>query len=149
MSTLLDRLRAKMGPPIDLGYRTPCRLWLGAISRSGRRKTCYPIIKSSTASAGAPLRVNRLLLILRDGPTDCPRDPGEPFEDWLRRVNHTQRHMDAAHLCDRSMCCEETHLEWQDHPTNVRDQAQRRQESPTHDKSHIETISRSGTFAPP
>ena len=109
--TLLDRLDAKIGPPVDLGYTTPCRLWKGAGSRSGFRNVCYPHIRHD--GDGRHWRVNRLLLILRTAPKDCPQLEWETFSEWLERANYFYRAFDAAHVCQTSMCCEPEHLEWQ------------------------------------
>lgn len=103
-----------------------CWLWTGCVSRSGRREVDYGCIREGGRGSRL-LRANRLALLLKTAPVDCPRDPDESFVDWLRRANRWRDHLEAAHTCDVSLCCNPKHLEWQTHAENVTAQRVRRQ----------------------
>lgn len=109
------------------GARDDCWSWQGAHSKSGQRKVYYPVIVIPRGAKGGPgrlWRVSRLLLVLRDGGTECPQNPGESVFDWLERLRRyfLSLDMDAAHQCDNSMCCNPAHLEWEDHAENLKRQ---------------------------
>jgi hypothetical protein len=116
-----DRFEEK----IQKGSSDTCWPWLAGKSRSGWREVDYPHLR--LGGKGTPMiRVNRLLLILKHGPTDCPILPGEAFATWILRVNNHFRAFDASHTCDNSGCCNPDHLAWQAHGQNIADQVARR-----------------------
>lgn len=86
---------------------------------SGRREVNYGSIKEGGAGSRV-WRANRLSLLLKTAPIDCPRDDGEDVVAWLRRANRAVDHLEASHLCDVSMCCNPQHLEWLTHTENVK-----------------------------
>src|SRR5436190_20485541 len=102
---LLARINAKR---ITHDDPSACRLWIGGTSLSGRRNVRYPIIRVFSGPGRARrdggrrpmMRVTRLLLILKHGPTDCPRDDVESFENWLARCIRHYAEWEAAHTCD-------------------------------------------------
>lgn len=112
---LVTRFRSK----VQRRGADDCWLWIGGVSRSGRREVDYGTIREG--ARGTRLwRANRLALLLHTAPTDCPRDDGEDVVTWLRRANRAVRHLEASHSCDVSMCCNPRHLEWLTHADNVR-----------------------------
>lgn len=120
--TLEERFWSK----VDKRGPDDCWPWTAGASRSGRREVYYGSL-SEGAFRGRTWRANRLALILKTAPVDCPRDPDESFVDWVRRANRVYADMEAAHTCDFSLCCNGAHLEWQDHGTNVSAQRRRRE----------------------
>jgi hypothetical protein len=127
--SLLERLEAKLRPA-DAGG---CRRWVGAKSYNVRHQKPYGVLRYSPRPGVTPMRVNRMVLLLTLGPEDCPRDDGEPIDEWLRRANRYYGHLEASHTCDDTLCGEPTHLEWRDHLDNVREQRYRQLQ---HGKPH-------------
>jgi hypothetical protein len=119
--SFFDRLETK----IQKGEPNTCWKWLGAFSWSGYRGVCYPSFRIGGRKYRA-FRVNRLLLILKQGSVDVPMLEGEVFEDWILRVNAQYRRFDAAHTCDNAGCCNDQHLVWQEHGENIAEQVRRR-----------------------
>lgn len=120
-ASLLVRLWQRVGPRNDNG----CRLWTGARSTGGRRNVPYGCVRGGRR--GTKLwRAHRLMLIFMTGHEDVRHDPTESPDDWLKRADDYYRHYDAAHTCDVSLCCEPSHLEWQDHAENIDAQKRRR-----------------------
>lgn len=70
--------------------------------------------------------MNRLVLILKTAPQDCPIADDEALVAWIARANRFYAGQDASHGCDNSQCCNPEHLSWQAHTDNVHEQAQRR-----------------------
>lgn len=132
----LLRYHAKIRP-VYLTNGTPdysaCWEWIGAKSRSRSRKgkgqIYYGHIKVTTLRC---VRVNRLALILDRGEVDAPRDPDEPIEQWIFRCLRYYRSLDleAAHICDHSLCPNPTHLQWESHLDNITNQKRRQQPGP-------------------
>lgn len=115
--SLLDRLWRK----VDRRGPDECWLWTAGSSRSGRREVNYGEIREGGLGSRM-LRANRLVLLLKTAPTDVPRDADESLVDWLRRANRWYAHLDAAHMCDVSLCCNPEHLKWKTHADNISDQ---------------------------
>lgn len=121
MTSLVERFHAK----VSVGHASECWPWTAGVSRSGRREVDYGCIRHG-AKGSRMWRANRLALMFHTGPIDVPRDDGESFDDWIRRVARFYRGLDAAHQCDNSMCCNPHHLRWEEHADNVRNQKARR-----------------------
>lgn len=122
MSTLLARVESKVAK----AHHEACWPWTAGKSRSGWREVDYPAVYLNDGVKKRMFRVNRLILILKHAPTDCPQLESEGLEAWIIRANEHYRHFDASHLCDSSTCCNDAHLEWQSHGDNVRGQKARR-----------------------
>lgn len=120
VSSLEARLWAKVAQPNERG----CRLWTAGRSRGGYREVDYGELRIGKRVR----RAHRIVLMLKTAPIEVPRDDDETFEEWFRRVDRWYRDLgyEASHTCDVSLCCTPDHLEWQDHGTNVKQQAERR-----------------------
>jgi hypothetical protein len=82
------------------------------------------------------IRVNRLLLILRDGPLDVPPEEGETFPRWLRRANRFYKFRQSAHSCDNCECVNLGHLEWKTQAENLQEQADRKRAGESREEGH-------------
>lgn len=118
--SLVERFWAK----VDVRGAGECWPWKAGSSRSGRREVNYGNVKEGPKGSRC-WRANRLALLLKTAPAECPRDDDEPLIDWLRRANRAFAHMDASHTCDVSLCCNPEHLEWKSHAENIAEQKER------------------------
>lgn len=105
-----------------------CWPFRGAHSRSGRRKTRYPIIREA-GQGSHRWRVGRLLLVLAHGLIEVPPVEGEVFLVWLARARRYYHDLDleASHECDHSECANPDHLVWETHAENLARQRARQQ----------------------
>ncbi len=121
MDSILRRLLAK----VKLDPTTGCWLWQGAMSQSGWRGVFYPVARAY----GTLWRLNRLMLILREGPDLLPRAPDQPWPEWLAAAARLVAGREAAHTCDTAQCVNPAHLEWKGHRANVQEQKARQREA--------------------
>ena len=88
-----------------------CWPWTGALTRGGRRKVAYGHLRQAGGRAAGHWRAHRLALLIAD--------PDYSGEVSLAALARKYAHLDAAHLCGNSLCCNPAHLEWQPHKENA------------------------------